>query len=68
MSTNSKKTKGFGEALIDTVGSVSYLVGSLVLIAIAVGAIGGIVISTKRLIQIKRAKRDEDNSGSEPEG
>jgi len=68
MPTNAKGTKGLGEALFDTVGLLSYLFGSLVLLAIAVGTIGGIFMSTKRLFQVKRVKKDEDNSRSEPEG
>ena len=68
MPTNSKGRKGLGEALFDVVGFLSYLLGSLILLAIAVGAIGGIFISTKRLFQVKRVKKDEDNTHSEPEG
>ena len=68
MQTDSKGKKGLGEGLFDVVGSLSYLFGSLVLLAIAVGTIGGIFMSTKRLFQFKRAKKDEDNSHSEPEG
>jgi len=64
MPTDSKDKKGFGEALFDGVGSLSYLFGSAVLIAIAVGTIGGILISTKRLIQVKRTRSDEDDSVS----
>ena len=66
--TDSKGRKGLCEALFDTVGSLSYLVGSVVLIAIAVGTIGGIFMSTRRFFQFKRAKRDEYNSSNEPEG
>jgi hypothetical protein len=68
MPTDSKGRKGLGEALIDTVGFFSYLFGSLVLLAIVVGTIGGIFMSTKRLLQVKRVKRDKDNSHREPEG
>ena len=68
MPTNSKDRKRLGEALFDAMGSLSYLIGSLVLLAIAVGAIGGIFMSTKRLIQIKRVQRDEDDSGDKPQG
>ena len=68
MPTNSKGTKGLGEALFDAVGFLSYLFGSLVLLAIAVGTIGGIFMSTKRLFHVKRVKRDKDKSHSEPEG
>ena len=68
MPTDSKGKKGLGEALFDVVGSLSYLLGSLVLLAIAVGTIGGIFMSTKRLFQVKRVKRDKDDSHREPEG
>ena len=68
MPDNSKGTKGLGNALIGAVGFLSFLFGSLVLIAIAFGAIGGIFMSTKRLFQLRRVKKDEDNSQSEPEG
>jgi len=68
MPTNSKGTKGLGEALFDTVGLLSYLFGSLVLLAIAVGTIGGIFMSTKRLFQVKRVKRNKHNSHREPDG
>ena len=66
MPTNSRGRKGLGEALFDAVGFLSYLFGSLILLAIAVGTIGGIFMSTKRLFQVKRVKRDEDNSHREP--
>jgi hypothetical protein len=68
MPTNSKGRKGLGEALIDAVGFLSYLFGSLVLLAIVFGTIGGIFMSTKRLFQVKRVKRDKDDSHREPEG
>jgi len=68
MPTNSEDTKGLGKTLIDAVGFLSYLLGSLILLAIAVGTIGGIFMSTKRLFQVKRVKRDKDDSHREPEG
>jgi hypothetical protein len=68
MPTDAKGTKGLGKALFDAVGFLSFLFGSLILLAIAVGTIGGIFMSTKRLFQVKRVKKDEDNSRSEPEG
>ena len=68
MPTNSKDTKGLGKALIDAVGFLSYLFGSLILLAIAFGTIGSIFMSTKRLFKLKRVKKDKDNSHSEPEG
>jgi hypothetical protein len=68
MPTNAKGTKGLGKALIDAVGLLSYLFGSLVLLAIAFGTIGGIFMSTKRLFKLKRVKKDEDNSHTKPEG
>jgi len=67
MPTNSKDTKGLGKTLIDTVGFLSYLFGSLILLAIVFGTIGSMFMSTKRLFQIKRVKWDKDNSHSEPE-
>ena len=66
MPTNGKGTKGLGKALIDAVGLLSFMFGSLVLIAIAFGTIGGIFMSTKRLFQIRRAESDKDNSRGEP--
>ena len=68
MPTNSKDTKGLGKALIDAVGFLSFLFGSLILLAIAFGAIGSIFMSRKPLFQLRRVKKDEDNSHSEPEG
>jgi len=68
MPTNSKGRKGLGEALIDTVGFLSFLFGSLILLAIVFGTIGSIFMSTKQLFKLKRVKKDEDNTHSEPEG
>jgi hypothetical protein len=68
MPTNSKDTKGLGKAIIDAVGLLSFLFGSLILLAIAFGAIGGIFMSTKRLFRVKRVERDRDNDHREPEG
>ena len=68
MPTNAKDTKGLGKALFDAVGFLSFLFGSLILLAIAFGAIGSIFMSTKRLFQVKRVKGDEGDSHSEPEG
>jgi len=68
MPTNSKGTKGLGKALFNAVGLLSFLFGSLILLAIAFGAIGGIFMSTKRLFQLRRVRKDEDNTHSEPEG
>ena len=62
MPTSSKSTKGLGKTLIDAVGFLSYLFGSLILLAIAFGTIGGMFMSPKRLFQFKRVKRDKDNS------
>ena len=68
MPTNAKDTKGLGKALFDAVGLLSFLFGSLILLAIVFGIIGSMFMSTKRLFQVKRVKGDEDNSHSEPEG
>ena len=68
MPTNSKDTKGLSKGLIDAVGFLSFLFGSLILMAIVFGAIGSVFMSTKRLFQLSRVKKDDDNSHSEPEG
>ena len=60
MPTNAKETKGAGKALINALGFVSFLFGSLLLLAIVFGMIGGIFMSTKRLFQVKRVKGDEE--------
>ena len=57
MSTNAKETKGAGKALINALGLVSFLLGSLILLAIVFGMIGGIFMLTKRLFQLKQAKK-----------
>jgi hypothetical protein len=64
MPTNSKDTKGLGKALIDAVGFLSFLFGSLIILAVVFGAIGSIFMSTKRLFQLKQAKRDDGNGHS----
>ncbi len=65
--TDSKETKGLGKALFDAVGFLSHLFGSLMLLAIAVGTIGGILMSTRRLLQVKRVEKgkDDDLGGQE---
>jgi hypothetical protein len=68
MPTNEKKTKGVGKALFNALGFLSFSFGSLVLLAIAFGTIGGIFMSTKEAFQVKRVKRDKDYSHGEPEG
>jgi hypothetical protein len=68
MPTNAKGAKGLGNALFDAVGFLSYLFGSLILLATVFGAMGGIFVSTKRLFQLKRVKKDKDDSHSEPGG
>ncbi len=68
MPTNAKGTKGLGKALFDALGFLSFLMGSLVLLAIAFGTIGGIFMSTKRLFRVKRVARNKDNSCGKPEG
>jgi len=68
MPTNSKDMKGLGKALFNVVGLLSFLFGSLILLAIVFGTIGSIFMSTRRLFQVKRVKGDEDNSHREPEG
>jgi len=68
MSNTAKETKGVGKALINGIGFLTYLFGSLILLAIAFGAIGGMFMSTKRLFEIKRVKKDEDDGRSKPGG
>ena len=60
MQTNAKETKGVRKAVMNTVGFVSFLFGSLLLLAIVFGMIGGIFMSTKRLFKIKRVKGDKE--------
>jgi hypothetical protein len=57
MPTNSKDTKGLGKALIDAVGFLSYLFGSLVLLAIAFGTIGCPDRHNLLAIRLERVKR-----------
>jgi hypothetical protein len=70
MRTNAKETKGVGKALINALGFFSLLFGLLILLGIVFERIGSIFIfiSTNKLFQFKRVKRDEDNSRSKPEG
>ena len=65
--TSNKESKGVGTRLFNAVRSASFLFGSLILLAIAVGTIGGIFMSTRRLLQIKRTEKDKDDSNNETE-
>jgi hypothetical protein len=60
MPTNAKETKGAGKVLINALGFISFLVGSLILLAIVFGMIGSIFMSTKRLFQVKRVKGNKE--------
>ncbi|MGA2318685.1 MAG: hypothetical protein ABSG71_20250 [Thermodesulfobacteriota bacterium] len=62
MRTNAKETKGVGKALINALGFFSLLFGLLILLGIVFETIGSIFIfiSTSKLFQFKRVKRDED--------
>jgi hypothetical protein len=60
MSTNLKETKGLGTVLMDAFGLISFLFGSLVLVAIVFGMVGGIFMSTKRLFKTKRVKGNKE--------
>ena len=60
MPTNAKGTRGAGKALMNALGLISFLFGSLILLAIVFGMIGSIFMSTKRLFQLKRAKGDKE--------
>ena len=68
MPTDAKGTKGLGKALFEAVGFLSYLFGSFILLTIVFGAIGSIFTSTKPLFQLRRVRKDKDNSHNEPEG
>ena len=68
MPTNPKDKKGLGKELFDIVGLLSFLFGSLILLAIVFGAIGSIFMSTRRLFQVKQAKRDDGDGHSGAEG
>ncbi len=67
MPSNAKRKKGFGQALIEAVGFLSFLLGLVVLLTIAFGTIGGMFMSTKRLFQVKRVKSDKYKSQRERE-
>jgi hypothetical protein len=62
MRTNSKESRDVARKLFNALGFLSFLFGSLVLLAIAFGTIGGIFMSTKWLFQFKRVKWDEDKA------
>ena len=64
MPTNPKDKKGLGKTLFDVVGFLSFLFGSLILLAIVFGAIGSVFMSTRRLFQVKRVNGNEDSSHS----
>ncbi len=60
MPTNAKGTGGAGKALMNALGLISFLFGSLILLAIVFGMVGSIFMSTKRLFQLKRVKGDKE--------
>ena len=60
MPTNAKGTKGAGKALMNALGLISFLFGSLILLAIVFGMIGSVFMSTKRLFQLKRVKGEKE--------
>ena len=57
---NEKEPKGTGKALVNVFSFLSFSFASLILFAVAVGTVGDIFMSTKRLFQVKRVKSDED--------
>ncbi len=65
--TNEKKSKEFGKALVDCLGFLSFLFGSLLLVSLVFGMIGSFFMSTKPLFKAKRAKNGDDNKTREPE-
>ncbi len=64
MPTDPKHTKELGEALFDARGFLSYLSGSVIPLAITVGRVGGIFMSTRWLFRVQRVERNEDNNCS----
>jgi hypothetical protein len=56
------------EGLINALGFLSFFFASLILLAIGFGMIGSMFMSTKRLFQVKRLEKDEDNSRGRPAG
>jgi hypothetical protein len=67
MGTNAKETKGVGKALINALGFLSFLFGSLMLLSVVFGMIGSMFMSTKPLFKVKQVKKDEKDSRSKPE-
>ena len=61
--TNAKKSKELGRALVDTLGLLSFLFGSLILLSLVFGMIGSMFMSTKPLFRVKRVKRADDKKG-----
>ncbi len=68
MMTNIKEAKRVGKVLINALGFLSFLFGSLMLLAIIFGTIGSMFMSTKPLFHFKRAKRNEDESDKKQKG
>jgi hypothetical protein len=58
--TNAKKTKELGRVLMDALGFLSFLFGSLILLSLVFGMIGSMFMSTKPLFRVKRVKRADD--------
>jgi len=67
MMTNEKKPKELGKALIDGLGLLSFLFGSLILVSLVFGMIGSLFMSTKPLFRAKRVKNAGNNQTREPE-
>lgn len=67
---NTKESKGVGKALINALGFLSLLFGSLILLGIIFQAIGSIFFlffPKTKSFQFKRVKMDEDNNRGKPE-
>lgn len=62
-----KKHKEFGKALVDGLGFLSFLFGSLVLVSSVFGMISSLFMSIKPLFRAKRAKNAAGNKTREPE-
>ena len=67
MVTDEKKPKEFGKALINGLGFLSFLFGSLVLVSLVFGMIGSLFMSTRPLFRAKRTKKADNDKTVEPE-
>jgi len=62
MLASGKKPKDLGKALVNGLGFLSFLFGSLVLVSLVFGMIGSLFISTKPLFRAKRVKNADNKT------